>query len=243
MSDRLLGLPLEVVSEDDKTYTIDIWRPTTPMLEETWERYQQYRVMFSDVTLNDYNHFLSIVMVPGTIILSVEVEEKEIGLIYFTEISQATSAFGHYIFWDRKSGAGRHRVLLTAQRLIMVEFGLHRMDMAVPIFAYSALHRLHKIGYRIEGRRKEALLYKGRWADLLLFGVLLEELTDEVIEQGHIEATTEQHTWHGLLKQDDLLAAKILRGGRQKDGDGEAIRDEPTAVTSLVSAGATEEVT
>jgi RimJ/RimL family protein N-acetyltransferase len=241
MNDKLLGLPLEIVSEDDKTYTIDIWRPTTPMLEETWERYQQYRVMFSDVTLNDYEHFLSIVMVPGTIILSVEVEDKEIGLIYFTEISQATSAFGHYIFWDRKSGAGRHRVLLTAQRTIMKEFGLHRMDMAVPIFAFSALHRLHKIGYRIEGRRKEALLYKGRWADLLLFGVLFEELTDEAIEQAHLEATDEQHTWHGLLKQDDLLAAKILRGRRKKDGNG--TRNKSTADDGLISAGVVEEVT
>lgn len=239
MSDKLLGLPLEVVSEDDRTYTLDLWRPTTEMLQKTWEKYQQYRVMFSDVTLNDYEHFFGIVMVPGTVILSIELEGEEIGLVYFTEINQATSAFGHYIFWDRKSGAGRHRVLFTAQRLIMREFNLHRMDMAVPIFAFSALHRLHKMGYRIEGRRKEALLYMGRWADLLLFGVLLEELTDEVIEQGYIEATEEQHSWHGLLKQDDLLAAKILRGRRQEDGDG--TRNESATDDGLVSAGVAEE--
>lgn len=218
MNDNLLGLPLEIVSEDEQTYTVDLWRPTEAMLKKTWERYSQYSVMFSDVTLHSYEHFLQIVMVPGTVVLSIELQGEEIGLVYFTDIRLSTSAYGHYIFWDRNSGAGRHRVLLTIQRRFMQEFNLHRMDMSVPIFAFAALHRLHKIGYRIEGRRKDALLYKGRWADMLEFGVLLEELTDEVLEQGHIVQSDEQHSWHGLLKQDALLAKKILRVRRERDG-------------------------
>jgi len=53
--------------------------------------------------------------------------------------------------------------------------GLRRIDTAVLDFNHASLRLHHRIGYSLEGRRREAVLRDGRWCDLLLFGLLRSE--------------------------------------------------------------------
>lgn len=252
MQDNLLGLPLSVVAEDGRAYILDVWAPSLAQLQETWDRYSKFRVLFSDVTVDDFRHFAAMTLSSGTVVLRVLHDDAEVGLIYFTEIRPLHSSIGHYVFWDRSSGGGRQRVLLTAQRHIMRELGLHRMTMSVPLYAFAALRRLHRMGYRIEGFRTEAILYKGKWGDMIDFGVLLSELTDDAIEQARIP-TGDDDGWNKILADRDKLRDKILRprredrGAEYTDNDGQRAAEadagpgaQPRATESATTVAAPE---
>lgn len=212
----IVSLPKTIVSEDGLEYVIDVWRPSNRMLQDTWDEYKKYRVLFSDIVVNDFKYFFSMVMAKDTIVLQVTQGGVEVGLLYGTEIRPGRSALAHYVFWKGRQ-AGKQRVILYTLALMMEELGLHRINITIPMYAHAALHRVHKMGLRIEGRRREAILYNGRWSDMLEFGVCIDELTDEAIEASTLPRTDDQQHWHGLLKQDELLARKVLR---VKNGNG-----------------------
>ena len=155
-------------------------------------------------------------LAPSTVVLEASTEGESIGLIYFADIRPLHHATGHYHFWDRNPGRGRHRVLLSAQRHVMRMLGLHRMQMSVPIYAFSALRRMHHIGYRLEGRRREAILNDGKRADLLDFGVLLAEITDDTLEAAKLP-NDETASWNTILHDNAKMMHYILRGSNGHD--------------------------
>lgn len=209
-------LTFEIESEDGKTYSVQPWQPDVQTVLDTWEKFSKYRIIFSDVQVDDPQKFLAMMMNPGSVVLEISCEGKEVGMYYLTGISPLTSAYVHYAFWDRKS-SGRQRLVLTIARRVMDELDLHRVTISVPIYAYAALNRIQRMGLRIEGRRREAILHQGRWADKLEFGTLREELTDEALEAGRIPREEHEENWYGLLKDDEKLYEKVLRP-RRSDG-------------------------
>jgi hypothetical protein len=210
MSNRILNLPFGVLSEDEKLYKVDLWRPNVDDLRIVWDQYSRYKVLFSDVVLRDFNHFTAVVLSRSTVVLEVSCERKRIGLLYATDITMNGSALVHFIFWDRKT-KGRQRLILAVLQWGMDELELHKVNMTVPVYAYAALHRIHKMGIRIEGRRLEAILFDGKWRDVLEFGILRSELTDEVITAATLPRLDHELRWHGLLNNDPLLMRKVLR--------------------------------
>ena len=210
-----LELPLVVLSEDEKEYTLNAWTPKLQDLEQLWERYNSYPLLFSDVALGDKMYLFGILLAPTTLVLSIEVDNKPIGIGYADNIRVKSAANVHYFFWDRKT-SGRQRVILTALDWVMRQMDLHRVNVIVPIFAYSALHRIYKMGFALEGRLKENLLSRGKWIDTLVFGVLRQELNKEVIQQGYLERTAFAQGWFDLLKNDDELMRHIVNR-RERD--------------------------
>lgn len=209
-SSVLEGLTFDVTSEDGHMYAVAPWQPDIQAITDTWEKYSKYRILFSDVSVNNAAMFTQMVMSPTSVVLTMSCDGKEVGLYYITELRTLTSAHAHYAFWDRRQN-GRRKLILTTARRIMEQLELHRLNVSVPIYAFSALSHIHKMGLRIEGRRTEAILYQGRWADKLEFGVLRSELTDEALENGRLVRTQEEASWHGLLKDHTKLMRRVLR--------------------------------
>lgn len=205
-------LPVIVTSEDGIRYRVSLWAPDQYELQAVWMQYSKYRVLFSDITVNDFTTFFDMVMSRACVVFAIDQLDVEpvmrVGLLYATEIRLGSSALGHYVFWDRHT-AGRQRLILEMLRLGMQELGLHRMNVTIPLYAYSALRRVSRMGFRIEGRRKEAILHKGKWHDVLEFGALLTELTDEVVQRGWIQEDDSQ--WSFFVPETQLL--KIIKRG------------------------------
>jgi hypothetical protein len=214
----MLNLPLSIVSEDNKEYTLLPWQPVVEDIIELWSKYSKYKVLFSDVVVNNPQQFCSIILAPTTIVLLVKQEGKDVGLLYITDIRPLHSADAHYFFWDRKTD-GRQRLILVAMRWAMDEFKLHRLNSAIPITAYSALHRVRRIGMYLEGRKRQSIRIQGKWLDTLLFSVIREEITEEAIEKAYIERPSFEYRWFNLLRNNyDLMHHIVNR--RTRDGDG-----------------------
>jgi RimJ/RimL family protein N-acetyltransferase len=78
---------------------------------------------------------------------------------------------------------GRDRGLGTeATRLILGyafdELGLHRVELEVFAFNPRARHVYEKVGFVLEGTRREALCFDGQWVDAHVMAILEHEWTD-----------------------------------------------------------------
>ena len=201
-----LGLPFQVESEDGQTYTIDAFEASLERIQRLWDHFGRHRVLFCDQMHGDFDAFVNMILSRNTVVLTVD----DVGIVYATGVVPGYSAEAHFFFWDLVS-RGRHRVILQAVKWGMDQFDLHRMDMLVPKHAYAALHRIYHIGFRLEGLKRRAQLFDGQWHDMLEFGILREELTDEALRTGKLERVEAERGWFGLLGKDVKLMNYIMR--------------------------------
>ena len=203
MSD--LGLPFNVRSEDGLLYTVDAYPMTFENIRHLWTRFARHRVLASDFAYGEPGVFFRMIMARTTVVLKV----GDVGILYLTDLIPGYDAEGHYFFWDRVTD-GRHKLILHGLKWAMDSFNLHRVNIDIPKHAYAALHRVHKIGFRLEGVSKEAILYKEKWHDVFHFGVLVSELTDTALSSGFLERVGDERGWFGLLKRDSMLMKHIV---------------------------------
>jgi hypothetical protein len=203
------GLPFDVTERDGNVYRVDLFQRTMRSVDELWEKFSRYKVLFVDETQgNKEAFFSSFFLSPNTILLAVD----DVGVVYATHITPGYDASVHYLFWDRKT-AGRERILLQSLKWLMEQFGLVRVNVEIPDYAYAALRRSYRMGFRLEGIKRHALRHGGKWRDQFFFGVLASEITDSVIEDGAIPRTREEKNWYGLLRagKSDRIMNAIAR--------------------------------
>jgi RimJ/RimL family protein N-acetyltransferase len=62
------------------------------------------------------------------------------------------------------------------------EVGLHRVELEVFAFNDRARHVYEKVGFVVEGTRRDALCFDGEWVDSHIMAILEQEWTDH---RGH----------------------------------------------------------
>lgn len=204
------GLPLEITSEDGHDYTVEPFQATPQNVNFLWEQAGKHDFLFSDMTRGDPSRFVNYLLSPSVLIFLVRQEEEPIGLVYADLLRPYIDARAHYLFWDNKH-AGRQRILLTVMRWFMEEFKIPRLNMEVPDYAFAALRRLRKMGVRIEGRRRAAISYHENPRDILLFGITIGEITDDVIENAKLDRTEQEADWFGLISSDNILNVALAK--------------------------------
>jgi hypothetical protein len=202
-----LGLPITLESEDGEKYTIDLFRPTVDTIDELWQTFKNFKLLFVDNVPYDIRQFTAMVMHMGTVILTV----NDVGIIYTTDTRPGIDADAHFLFWDRRT-RGRHRVIIRAFRWLTQELEIHKLNVSVPVYAFAALQRARKLGLRIEGLRRKAIMHEGAWRDVVEFGVLDEEITDGALANCKLERTPDEDNWFGLLRHDAALFRKVAAG-------------------------------
>jgi hypothetical protein len=200
-----IGLPFEVESEDGNTYTVDLFRPTLDTVDDLWNTFRKFKILFVDNVPYNLVQFTNMVMDIGTVILTVD----DIGIIYITDTRPGIDADGHFLFWDRRT-SGRHRVIMRAFEWLMDELNIHKINIDIPVYAFAALQRARKLGLRIEGLRRKAIMHDGRWRDVVEFGVLRDEITDAAIALGKLDRERDEEHWFGLMERDTPLFKKIV---------------------------------
>lgn len=78
--------------------------------------------------------------------------------------------------WNHGYGSEAARLLLGYG---FGTLGLHRIELEVFAFNTRALRVYEKLGFRLEGRRREALRWEGRYHDALLMGLLEHEFAQD----------------------------------------------------------------
>lgn len=209
MEEDFYGLPLKVISEDDIKYRIDPFQATSEALDHLWEEAGKHSFLFSDITKNDRARFNQAVVSPATVILTVSIDNGDapepVGVVMADRIIPDWDARVHYFFWD-KIQKGRQRLLLVCLRWLIDQFKLRRATAEIMQYAYAGLKRARELGFYLEGRKRNATVWKEKNADVFLFGILNEELTNSAIEKARIHRTPEEASWFGLLEGDNNYA-------------------------------------
>jgi RimJ/RimL family protein N-acetyltransferase len=82
-------------------------------------------------------------------------------------------ALGDKTYWDGGYGTDTMR---TVCRFGFEMMNLHRIELFVYAENARAQHVYEKVGFRVEGRRREALWKFGRYHDVIVMGLLEDEL-------------------------------------------------------------------
>lgn len=105
------------------------------------------------------------------------VEVADVGLVYFTAIEPRFTACLQMIFWDKRLGADRRKIVKELVRRVFTDFALTRMQAQTPITNGHLQIALRKIGMTQEGTLRNAWRDPdGVDHDLIVFGLLQSEV-------------------------------------------------------------------
>jgi len=94
------------------------------------------------------------------------------GVIYLDRKVPGCDARVHYLFFDGKLS---DKGALLRQMIEQHGTRFHRLTVEVPTHAYALAHHVKKLGFVEEGRKKEAIMWRGKWWDVIILGRLMGE--------------------------------------------------------------------
>lgn len=156
---------------------------TPSNLKTLWEKVRQFDTLFSEELNGDFRKFLEAVIRQGP--SGIEpvglfwVVDDFVGVFYLTHIVPGQDADVHYSFFDRRH-KGRHNLVKAMLRYAFHRYGFARLSAQVPVYATEQAFKFASaLGFKDEGKKRRAVFYKGKWFDLVMFGILREELLNE----------------------------------------------------------------
>lgn len=153
---------------------------TWPKLRLIWEQLQQFRTLFSDLTKGDLDNFLRYVGHPDTLWLEIWEEKRPkqqgelIGLFMCENLHRIVDIDAHILFFDRDV-AGRTAVCKAIAAWLFQTFPIQRITVEPSQLAYAAIRLVRNMGFKQEGKKRQALLLGGKWVDAYIFGLTRQE--------------------------------------------------------------------
>lgn len=153
-------------------------RLPTQQLYYIWRQIER-QPYFLDDALRDPYTLAGILMAPTSRVFLLETAPgRPVGLMYAHNIVSGVSAATAIAIWDR-AAARQHEAIRTAMAAVIRGDDYHSLH---KLYAHIALpntpaHRLaERLGFKKEGQLRSALCYSGEWTDIVVYGVLAEEL-------------------------------------------------------------------
>lgn len=152
---------------------------STERLRSYYDRLKEFDVVFNDHLPNTPEGFASIFLtVNDDFSVSANgllYEVDDVGILYLTHIIPNYSALAHFAFWDRRL-RGREELIQKMIRFAFEFFGFQRIETRVAMFAVPMMAAVERIGFKKEGRAREAILKDGEWFDANLYSILRKEV-------------------------------------------------------------------
>lgn len=143
-------------------------------IELLWNKTQQFRTLFSDVTRGDFNNFVGVLMDKHSVWFEVTRDEELIGLIWITELYTIVDANAHLAFFDRRP-AEKKELCKELIKWTFAHYPMHRITVHVPALYHATDRLVNGIGFTREGNKREALLIGGQWNDVAIYGITRQE--------------------------------------------------------------------
>ena len=138
---------------------------------EMWDKVKNHAPLFDDTSRWNVEWFAFRLYVRDTIVL-----ESDGGMMLLTDLKPGHCAACHLTYWD-KGLSRRTEMIRDAIRWAFLQFRLTRLETHLPEYARAVRRFIEKkLGFKFEGRLRKRLMYKGNPADLLLYGLLREEV-------------------------------------------------------------------
>lgn len=150
---------------------------TIENLKQLWEKSINHRILFSDDVHGDFHKFCQVFLsqdLEGNLSANglLWVVDDFVGILFMSEIKER-EALLHFSFFD-----GRLRSDISG-RMIEYIFDNYEFDRLcaniVPFASKRVFKFVEDLGFKHEGTKRKALIYKGEKFDLLQYGLLREE--------------------------------------------------------------------
>lgn len=141
-----------------------------------WEQMCKYRTLFSDLTRGNEDNFLVVLQDPFSYWIEILQGDQLIGVIYLTGLQQIVDADIHMMFFDRQITV---KADLTKALLhhFFIEFPcLHRITATLPVIYHATSRLAIKLGFKLEGTKRESQLMGLKWVDEQIYGILASEV-------------------------------------------------------------------
>lgn len=160
---------------------------TAERLREYYDRLNEFPVLFNEHT-GSLEDFIRTFVRPRSDGLGVDAtgliwEVDDVGILYLTRLRPGVSAYGDFTFWDQRL-RGREPLVREALRHVFERFGFHRIETEVALYARPAMAFVERVGFKKEGRKREAVLYtpkdaeEPKWFDTNLYSILSHEVME-----------------------------------------------------------------
>ena len=168
-------LRLRILREGPMNYAMN-----PSKIAQLWLKAKDHDVLFSDYTEGKFEPFLDVLMDPRGVFLEIVNDEDDvIGLMYLSDVVPGFDAYGHFTFWDAVA-SGREPLALFAIEQIMDRYKLHRLSAMIPVYQSGTIRFTEKLGFKREGEIREAIPHKGRWMPAYHYGILRNEVEEQI---------------------------------------------------------------
>ena len=148
---------------------------TRPELLQLWQQIQRYRTLFSDLTRGDFGNFMQFVTSKDTFWLEVLDGRERVGIVALEGVGKLIDAEAHVLFLDSELSK-KVPVCKAIVVWLFDHFPFHRLTVQVPEKYFATLRLVREIGFKQEGRKRQATLVNGRWLDNYMFGLTRPEV-------------------------------------------------------------------
>lgn len=157
--------------------------PLTPSnLYKFWEKSRQFKVLFTREINNDFLEFVKLFIVADKDGLPADcnglfwVVDDFVGVLYMTDIKPGYDAIVHYSFFDRRQ-RGRQPLIRKMLRYVFEHYGFRRLTVEIPKYAVESTNAfVRSLNFKEEGRKRKATYYENQWFDVMIYGILREEV-------------------------------------------------------------------
>jgi len=148
-------------------------------VRDIWLSYSKHAELFSDTTDGSFEIFFDVLTDPRSIWFELEDVESgmTLGVMSVSRIIPGFDAWGHFAIWNGKA-RGKEKIILGLMSLIFEKYRIHRMSCEIPAHQKGVSRFIKRLGFKEEGVRREGVLKKGSWVDMLMFGMVESELEE-----------------------------------------------------------------
>lgn len=140
-----------------------------------WQQVQHHKALTAQFGAWGPQQFISLFLQPSSMFFEVLQSGKPVGSIYLANVGSLSNVECHVFFFDGKL-VDKVPVCQEALAWAFENLKIHRIGVTVPEPYGATVRFTQRVGFKLEGVRRQFVLLKGRWCDLLEFGMLREEL-------------------------------------------------------------------
>ena len=152
---------------------------TWEKVDALWEVVKQFRSIFSDITRDDKANFNRLLTSPEVYWLEAYKAGELKVLMYVQGLENGIDAAGHMVSLDRET-QDKTRLVREIAKYLFANFPINRLTAPTARMYFATCRLLQRAGFTEEGVKRQAFLLGGRWHDIVIYGLLRSEVSNEL---------------------------------------------------------------
>jgi hypothetical protein len=147
---------------------------TWPRVFSLWDKLKRFRTLFSDLTQGDLRNFVAYLLNKDTMWLEITEDSRLSGIVVLEGLSKVIDAEAHVLFMDREL-SNKVPVCKAIIKWIFSVLPLQRLTVQIPTIYMGPVRLVNELGFRREGKKRQAVLISGKWIDVFILGLTRPE--------------------------------------------------------------------